>query len=475
MNKSTISSAEQAVSAQDAKPSSSKPMKKVLGFSTMIAVCIGVVVVQGAMMSALQGLGIAGLGFIAAFAVAFVLAQCNALTFSELSLMFPRAGTLATYTQKAIGHFPAIVSVFAGYVVVAMFGLAAELLLVDAILDKLFPGVFPSGVVPLTILIVLALLNILGTDVFAKMQNVFTFGMVLALLLTGLTAVTGLGEPVPVEFTADVDWSFASILDGSFIGLIALAMWLLVGVEFICPMIEDVRRPARDIPRAMMLSLTLTFTIFVIFCVGASRYLSVEILTTSPLPYLDYVYAVFGKSALVIATVMAITATCSTVNTVLAAVPRMLSGMAQNGQVFPQLKVVHKRFNTPWVAILFVAAIVAVPFMFMGPDSIITLLIAASTSWLLAYIVAHIDVMVLRRRHPELARPFKTPFYPLPQLLGILGMGYVALNNSPSPEMTQTVYMLTGVVLLIICVIGALWVKLVMKRKLFEPDMDDPK
>ncbi|MNZ64522.1 Serine/threonine exchanger SteT [compost metagenome] len=221
----------------------------------------------------------------------------------------------------------------------------------------------------------------------------------------------------------------------------------------------------------MMLSLCLIFAIFFLFCLGASLYLPLDTLTTSPLPYLDYVEAVFGKAGLIVATVMAITATCSTVNTVLAAVPRMLHGMAVNGQSFPQLKRLHPRFNTPWVAILFMAGIIALPFLLLGIDSIITLLIAASTSWLLAYMIAHLDVIVLRRRQPGLARPFRTPFYPLPQLVGILGMGYVALNNSPSPEMTQTVYSLTGVVLLIVSVIAALWVKLVMKRGLFQAEM----
>jgi amino acid transporter len=297
--------------------------------------------------------------------------------------------------------------------------------------------------------------------------------MVLALLLVGLTAITGSANPAPAELAGAVEWNLDGVLDGSFLGLVALAMWLLVGVEFICPLIQEVRNPERNVPRAMMLSLCLIFSIFFLFCWGASRYLSLETLTTSPLPYLDYVEAVFGKAGMIVATVMAVTATCSTVNTVLAAVPRMLHGMAVNGQSFPQLKRLHPRFNTPWVAILFMASIIALPFLLLGIDSIITLLIAASTSWLLAYIIAHLDVMVLRRRQPSLPRPFRTPFYPLPQLIGILGMGYVALNNSPSPEMTQTVYSLTGVVLLIVGVIAALWVKLVMKRGLFQPEMPE--
>lgn len=469
MNKSTASAAPDTL-LQDV--SSNPALKRGIGFATMIAICIGVVVVQGSMVSALQGIGFGGAGFLAAAVVAFILAQCNALSFAELSLMFPRAGgTLGSYTEAALGPFPAIVAVYAGYVVVAMFGLSAELLLVDAVIGQLFPGMVPELVVPLGILAVLTLLNILGTDVFARLQNVFTFAMVCALLLVGLTAATGSANPAPTELAGAVQWSWDGILDGSFLGLVALAMWLLVGVEFICPLIQEVRNPERNVPRAMMLSLCLIFAIFLLFCWGASRYLTLDTLTTSPLPYLDYVDAVFGKAGLIVATVMAVTATCSTVNTVLASVPRMLHGMAVNGQSFPQLKRLHPRFATPWVAILFMAGIIALPFLLLGIDSIIPLLIAASTSWLLAYIIAHLDVIVLRRRQPGLARPFRTPFYPLPQLVGIVGMGYVALHNSPSPEMTQTVYSLTGVVLLIVSVIAALWVKLVMKRGLFQPEM----
>ena len=58
--------------------------------------------------------------------------------------MFPQEGTLATYTQKAIGHFPAIVAVFSGYVVVAILAIPVEMVLVDAMLENLLPGVIPE-------------------------------------------------------------------------------------------------------------------------------------------------------------------------------------------------------------------------------------------------------------------------------------------------------------------------------------------
>ncbi|WP_136065355.1 APC family permease [Modicisalibacter radicis] len=460
----------QGASARESHRRSSAPG---IGFKTMIAICVGCVVVQGAMASALMGFGIGGLSFLAAMGLALLFAFCNAISFSELSLMYPSSGTLATYTQKAIGHFPAIVSVFSGYVIVAMFGLSAELLLVDALLQTLFPGMLPSYLIPVLLLFGLAFLNILGTDVFAKLQNLFTFAMIAAILLVGATALLDTPTSSVAQAAAGIDWGLEGISDGSFIGLTALAMWMFVGCEYICPLIEDIRQPERRVPRAMFVSLIIIFLLFTLFCLGAGRYLSMETLTTSPLPYLDLVDGVFGKAGLIIATVMGLTATCSTVNTVLATVPRMLSGMADNGQVFGIMGKLHSRFETPWIGILFLAAIVAIPFLLVSPDNIIVLLIGASTSWLLAYIVAHINVIVLRVRKPGHARPYRTPLYPVPQLIGIAGMGYVAANASPSPEMTAMVYTLLGVVLGIVGVIALFWVKFKMKKGLFEPDMTD--
>ena len=440
-----------------------------IGLITMMAICIGLVIVQGAMISALQGIGMGGTTFVFAMIAALIISQCNAMSFAELSLMFPQEGTLATYTQKAIGHFPAIVAVFAGYVIVASLAVPIEMFLVDAMLAELLPGMFPEKLVPLLILAVLAITNLVGADVFAKVQNFIAFVLVSAMVLLGLAAISGGSESVQTLQGTSVDWGGSGVLDGSFIGLIALAMWLFVGAEYICPMINEVKDPNKNIPRAMNLSLFAIFGIFLAFVFGASLVLDTETLLGSPIPYLDYANAVFGKSGLFIATVMALAATCSTINTILAGLPRMLHGMAQQKQAFPMLKAVN-RYNTPWVGIVMMALFTSIPFVTLDIDSLIVLVIAATTSYLLAYIISHIDVIVLRRRFPNLKRPYKTPFYPIPQIVGIVSMLYVIINNSPAPEMTQMVFTIAGSMLAVVAIIGALWVKLYMKKGLFEAD-----
>jgi amino acid transporter len=156
---------------------------------------------------------------------------------------------------------------------------------------------------------------------------------------------------------------------------------------------------------------------------------------------------------------------------VLAAVPRMILGMAQQGQVFPVFKYLHPRFKTPLPAILFIGALPLIGLVWSGGDAgaILPLIIASSITWLLAYIVAQVSLLVLRHRHPDWRRPFRVPLSPLLPLTAIAGMVFVCVNASPTPQMRPQIAQYTGVVLAIICVGGALWVKLVMKRGLFEP------
>ena len=96
------------------------------------------------------------------------------------------------------------------------------------------------------------------------------------------------------------------------------------------------------------------------------------------------------------------------------------------------------------------------------PVIIVATVIISYYTW---YIITHINVIVLRKRYPNLDRPYKTPFYPVPQVIGILGMLYAILYASE----TADIYYAAIIVLLIAVVFGVFWVKFKMKKGLFEP------
>jgi len=79
-------------------------------------------------------------------------------------------------------------------------------------------------------------------------------------------------------------------------------------------------------------------------------------------------------------------------------------------------------------------------------------------------------VLVLRKRYPDQARPFRTPFYPLPQIIGIVGMLYALWNISPSAEQSRRIYEVAGMVLGTVAIVAIVWIKCVMRKPLLKPE-----
>jgi len=440
-----------------------------LGRWQLFSASIGVIVAQIGMVSLTQGMGIGGWGFVLALIVAFAIAMANALAYAEMALLMPGAGSLASYAEAAIGDFPAILVVFAGYVTPAIFGLPAELILADQILRATLPLPMPAYGWPVLIVVAFAILNILGTDVFARIQTALSFTVLVFLFLTGLVAIGGSGALLHAESLARVAGQFST--NTEVLGLIALAFWVFVGSEFVTPLVPEAADPNRDLPRAMIGGLATIFIAQMIFAIGSACVVPREQLVHSGTPHWDYAIAVYGPAARIWFAGLAVIATASLINTVLAAVPRMLCGMAQNGQAFPVLAVSWRRTGTPIVAILFVAALPLAGLVWSRGDvnGILPLMIAAATSWLLAYMLAQVSLLILRHRYPARHRPFRVPGHPLVPALALIGMAYVIFNSAPTPEMAPQIVRYVAIVLAVFATVGLLWVKLFMKKGLFEP------
>ena len=442
-------------------------LKRVLGLPSLFAIAVGVVVAQVVFVSILQGVGLGGGSFFVAIGIAFILTLCYVFTYSELALMLPKAGSISAYTEVAIGHVPAIIATIAGYLAPAIFALPAELFLLKAVLDKLYPETF--GQIGWIIIIVLALSNILGVDFFAKVQSLLAYIMLTALLVVGIAGFTHADSQG--GSVAEL-WEGFKDVDFGVLSLTMLALWSFMALEFVCPMIEETKNPNKNLPRAMLLASVVLALIYTLIALAGYLTVPQAVLAGSDIPHAVLITELFGAWGKPVVAILAITATCSTMNTVLATIPRMLYGMAHNHQLPKLFMKVHPKTKTPWVGIVFVALLILVPTILLRgqQDIILILMISAATVWLVAYIIGHINLMVLRKRYPDFKRPFKSPWYPAPQLLGIVGMAYMILNNSPSPEMTLQVYMNAGLIVLIAFVYAGIWVSFKMKKGWFEPE-----
>ncbi len=442
-------------------------LKRVLGFSSLFVVAVGIVAAQSCFVSTLQGAGLGGASFLIALWMAFILTLCYVSTYSELSLMMPKAGSISTYTAVAIGHFPAIIATLSGYLAPILFAGPAELLLVQNILNLTFPATFaPIGLV---ILGIFTIFNLLGINIFSAVQSVLTYAMLLTMLMIG---IAGFRSTPAMGLPLDALWQGFSQIGLDVFSLVVLAIWAFLSLEFICPLIEESKQPEKNIPKTMFLGAIIILIVHSLIAYAGMRHVPAEALIQSNTPHWLLVNRLFKEWGWLIITVFALTTTSGIINSTLATIPRVLFGMAHHHQLPAIFKVLHPQWKTPWFGILFVAAFQAIPLLILAnsPEVLLLLVISAATCWLLTYIIAHIDVMVLRHKYPHFKRPFKSRFYPVPQVLGIVGMGYAIFNNAPTPGLTMKVYTNAALFIGITAVYAFFWVKYAMKKGLFETE-----
>ena len=222
-------------------------LKRVLGFGDLMSIGIGQIIGSGIM--ALTGICIAltGAGTPLAFITAAALVICPDLVLAILGSAVPATGGMYTYVRDYIGRktgFYYLALLVAGQLVLAMFGITFAEYAVG-----IFPGLNKTAVA-FGILTLCFVLNILGVDIAAKLQN-----FLVIVLIGAMTVFIAFGLP-------KVDWSVFSggiktIMPNGFISFMTGASLLTFatgGAEFLSELGGEMKNPGRDLPRAMILS-----------------------------------------------------------------------------------------------------------------------------------------------------------------------------------------------------------------------------
>ena len=87
---------------------------------------------------------------------------------------------------------------------------------------------------------------------------------------------------------------------------------------------------------------------------------------------------------------------------------------------------------------------------------------------MISYILAHFDVIILRRRLPKAPRSFKSPGGIILQVIGIAGTVYMVLNISTDPAERHAIWILTAAVFAVLAVYSFFWIKYKMKMPVFQ-------
>jgi amino acid transporter len=449
------------------KSASPKGLKKALGFKSLFLVSIGIVVSQTSVVSIFRGAGLGGGSFFIAIFIAFIIALSYISTYSELALMMRKAGSISTYTAVAMGHFPAIIAAISAYVAPAVFGSVAELFLLQNVVETIFSGEYTY--ISLLVVWVFTFLNIMGIDLFKTVQSVISFTMLVTLIVIGFV---GLGTLNESGISSDQIISEVMHPKSSLFTLVLIALWPFIAFEMVCDFIEEAKNPTKHIPKAMFSACIVLFFAYCLIAFAAMNLVSSQQLIQSEIPHLVLGKVIFGNLGSIVILVLSITTTCGFISTGFATTPRLLYGMANHKQLPPIFMKLHPKYRTPWFGILMLAVVISLAiFLFQkNSDELLVPVISGASCYLLAYIITHLDLMLLRKKYPDYPRTYKSPFFPILQIVGILGMIYAFLHSSPTIALQNEIFFNVGFSICATAIFAFLWVKLKMKRGLLQTE-----
>jgi amino acid transporter len=387
-------------------------------------------------------------------------------SFAELSGIIPRAGSLNHYTQAALGPFPALVAVLAAYVVPTIFAAGSEAAIPGIIVHDLFWPQMPARVFSVLLVLVLLITNLRGIVWFSTVQIITAGAMILSIAAVGIIGLLDMGSGVPLQsspgsFNAS-GWHVFS--------LVALGFWLFGGAEFVTVLAEEIKRPKVYIPVSMFLGLFIIFVAGSLYGLASLRYVRAEDLARSLTPHVDLAGALLGRAGQVWMSTASVLASATTLNTILCVVPRMLYGMAQSGQL-PSILGRLNRFQVPSTATYLACGLLLIPVLIgvTSASTFVSYILASTFTYVVGYIIANVDLIVLRIKAPHLrSSGFRTPLFPLPQMLSLSGLVWILFNISPDPSLTRGIYTIAFTFLGISVVYAALWVRLKEKKGLFQ-------
>lgn len=458
--------AEASASASAVPPAGGEAAKLVRGLGTVDAtlLTIGAIVGTGIFLTtADMARVLPHPGWIlAVWAVGGLLTLAGALTYAELGVMFPRAGGQYQYLKEAYGPFWGFLFGWSSFLVMMSGGNAAIAVGFGEYLGGFLPW-FSTQHALLSVpvarwswtlsggqlaaalaILVLTAINHVGLRAGATVQNALTvlkLGAMLALVVFGLTA------PLPEGGAGAAAPSAALPGGGSLLAVFGVAMiaalWTYDGWYGVTCSAGELRNPSRTLPRGIIAGTLIVIALYLLLNVVYLRALSPAELAAHPRVAEAVAGFLFGPAAgrWMAAAVLVSTFGCLSAN--LLYTSRIYQPMAEDGLFFRSLARVHPRYHVP-VGSLWAASLWAAVLTLSGTYA------QLYTYVVFALVVFHAltaaAVIVLRRRRPDLPRPYRTWGYPVVPLL-FIGACLLLIGNTLVEKPVESL-LGTGLVLL---------------------------
>lgn len=401
-------------------------LRRELTLFDAVSIIVGIMIGSGIFFIPTFVLGRAGAPGLAllVWGAAGVISVLSGLCYAELGAAMPQAGGVYVYLREAFGPLVAFTSTWSGFLIGGPGSIAALAVAFGTYAGFFLPlsglgiKLFAVGTVAF-----LTAINVLGVRQGARLQNVLTVAKIVPILAI---SIFGLLQGQVGDFTPLLpDGSGLSTISSFGLALIA-ALWAFSGWANVNSLAEELKNPSRDLPLAMILGVGGVTLLYGLFNFALLNVLPASSLLATETPAAAVAVALFGKVGGVVIAGGALISILGSCNGCILAFPRNYFAMSRDGLFFPQLGEIHPRFGTPLVASVASAVISIVLIMSGTFQQLTTLVVFSSVIYTTLAIAA---VFVLRRKRPDLQRPYRVLGYPVVPILVLMLNAGLMLNS----------------------------------------------
>lgn len=390
----------------------------------------GIFLVPAEMM---QAVGSAGLVYLA-WIVGGFLSFFGALTYAELGSVRPFSGGEYVYVRDAYGPLAGFLYGWTWFVIAK----PASIATVTAGIVRVLGTFHAFHFLPQTILslhlaagrtldityghlvavaatILITGLNYVGVRKAGDFQFAFTVlkvGMIVGIALVALMASSGSWSNFGTHF-AGAKGGMAG-----FMAALVAALWAYDGWNDLNMVSEEIERPERSIPIALIAGVGLVAILYMGMNAGIQRALPAETIARAAVPAAAASEAALGHFAITLVSIGMVISMLASLNGTVMSGGRIPFAVARDGYLWRALGEVHPKFHTPALALV-IQAVVAIVLVVAGGAFRELFSLAIFAEWLF-YMVAASTIFVFRRREPEVNRPYRTAGYPLVPALFIV-------------------------------------------------------
>jgi basic amino acid/polyamine antiporter, APA family len=448
---------------------SEKGLKRTLGPMNLIALGIGAIIGAGLFVRTASAAGdAAGPAVVISYVVAGIGCAFAGLCYAEFASMIPIAGSAYAYAYVTMGEFMAWVI---GWALILEYALAGATVAIawSQYLNSLVGGAIPyqwchgpmetsidgvQGIVNLPAIVILFLVTLIlikGMQESAMVNAVIVFVKVAIVLVFIALGWQFINEANYTPFVIADDMPGHEAWNkhgwGGILGGAGIVFFAFIGFDAVSTAAQEAKNPKRDMPIGILGSLAICTILFVLFShvlTGMANWQEFKVAGKEA----SVVYAInkymtgYGWLAQSI-TIAILAGFTSVILVMMMGQSRVFFSMSKDGLVPKIFSDLHTKFRTPYKSNLILLACTA-PFAGFLPESLVGNLTSFGT--LFAFVLVCLGIWVMRKKNPDVPRPFKTPLVPLIPILGALICGALIIGLDSQTQLMAIAWLLIGLV-----------------------------